>query len=127
MVLDNKGELEDVQEVMSAACDYVASGEIAVATRSVELNGVAVDEGQIIGVTNGNLCAAGNTINEVLDKILKSMDIEERELLSVYYGQDVSESEAEELVAGIQELYPDVEIELLYGGQGIYQYILGAE
>jgi DAK2 domain fusion protein YloV len=127
LALDSGGTLEDAQEAMTDACDYVASGEIAVATRSVDLDGVAVDEGQIIGVADGQLCAAGNTIDEVLAKILEGMDMEERELLSIYYGQDVTEPEAEEVVSNIQSLYPDVEVELLFGGQGIYQYILGAE
>ncbi len=127
LALDSEGTLQDAQEAMTVACDYVASGEIAVATRSVNLDGVSVDEGQIIGVANGRLCAAGNTIYEVLAKILKGMDMEDRELLSIYYGQDVTESEAEEVVSNIQSLYPDVEIELLFGGQAIYQYILGAE
>ncbi len=127
LALDSGGTLEDAQEAMTDACDYVASGEIAVATRSVELDGVAVDEGQMIGVADGQLCAAGDTTYEVLVKILKGMDMEDRELLSVYYGQDVTEIEAEEVVSSIQSLYPDVEVELLFGGQGIYQYILGAE
>jgi DAK2 domain fusion protein YloV len=127
LALDSGATLEEAQQSMTEACNYVASGEIAIATRSVELDGVAVDEGQIIGVADGQLCAAGNTIDEVLAKILEEMEMEERELLSIYYGQDVAEEDAIEVASNIQSLFPDVEVELLFGGQGIYQYILGAE
>ncbi len=119
--------LEEAATEMEAACQYVASGEIAVATRSVVLDGVAVEEGQIIGVVDGRLCASGPDVQEVLQMILANMTMDDRELVSIYYGQDVSPSDAEKVAHRIQTLYPDLETEVLRGGQAIYQYILGAE
>ena len=121
------GDLEQSREAMAAACQEIASGEITIATRSVTLDGVTVQEGEFIGLADGRLCTAGNEMGQVLADTLRAMEVEDRELLSVYYGEDVSHEEAEHIVEEIEELYPDVEIELLAGGQPHYMYILGAE
>jgi DAK2 domain fusion protein YloV len=127
LALDSSSELALAAERMNEACSQVASGEIAVATRSVELDGVAVEEGQIIGVVDGRLRAAGPDIGQVLDAVLAEIEMDERELVSIYYGADVTEAEAEQVAGTITDLYPDVEVEVLSGGQSIYQYIIGAE
>lgn len=119
--------LEDAVEVMQVASEQVASGEIAVATRVADLDGVKVQEGEIIGVVDGRLCVAGTDLDEVLGKLLEEMNASNHELISVYYGQDVSEQEASDMASRIEAIYPDLEVELLDGGQPIYQYILGAE
>lgn len=125
--LDRDSELSKAAETMAIASQHVASGDIAVATRSVVLDGVAVEEGQIIGVADGRLCVANTDIDGVLEKVLEEMEMADRELVSLYYGQDVDQAEAQMVADKVQELYPEVEIELLAGGQSIYQYILGAE
>jgi DAK2 domain fusion protein YloV len=125
--LDRNSELSTAAEVMADASQHVASGDIAVATRSVVLDGVAVEEGQIIGMADGRLCVANADIDGVLEKVLEEMKIADRELVSLYYGQEVDEAEAQVVAGKVQDLYPEVEIELLAGGQSIYQYILGAE
>jgi DAK2 domain fusion protein YloV len=127
LALDRNSELSEAADKMSEACGQVASGEIAVATRSVELDGVTVEEGQIIGVVDGRLRAAGSNIDEVLKTVLVEIEIEDRELVSIYYGQDVTESDAEQIADKLRDLYPDVEVEVLAGGQAIYRYIIGAE
>jgi uncharacterized protein len=116
-----------VENLMNKASEQVASGEVTVATRSVELDGVSVEVGQMIGVAEGRLCAAGPTVDSVLSPVLEAMDVANRELVSIYYGQDVELSEAEAVAAKVQALHPDVEIELLAGGQAIYHFILGSE
>ena len=121
------GDLEQVSQAMDAASSSVCTGEITVATRTVTLNDVQVETGQLIGIADGQLCASGRDIPTVLAATLASMGIEEREILSVYYGQQVTEAEANDTVAQIATLYPDLEIELLPGGQPHYFYILGAE
>jgi hypothetical protein len=124
----NRGEvLEDLVEVMQAASEQVASGEIAVATRAADLDGVKVQEGEIIGVVDGRLCVASVDPDRVLGTLLEEMDTINHELITVYYGQNVSEQEASQMASQIETIYPDIEVELLYGGQPIYQYILGAE
>jgi hypothetical protein len=127
LALDQSCELALATEKMNDACAQVASGEIAVATRSVELDGVAVEEGEIIGVVDGRVRASGPDVDQVLRAMLDEIQMDERELVSIYYGVDVSEADAEELASKIADLYPDVEVEVLAGGQAIYQYIIGAE
>lgn len=113
--------------LMESACEDVASGEITRATRSVTLDGIDVNEGEIIGLANGKLCSADPDLLKVLNQTLETMALDERELLSIYYGQEVSEPEAKEIAAEVGSLYPDIEVELLCGGQPHYLYILGAE
>jgi hypothetical protein len=125
--LDPAGELEQVRQAMDAASREIVSGEITVATRSVRLDGVDVTEGQYIGLVDGRLCVADAALQAVLDKTLRQMEIADRELLSLYYGKDVSVNEAEKMAATISASYPDLEVELLPGGQPHYLYILGAE
>jgi dihydroxyacetone kinase-like predicted kinase len=112
---------------MESAARGVASGEITRATRSVTLDGIDVNEGEFIGLANGRLCSADTGLLAVLAQTLETMELDGRELLSVYYGQEISETEAKTIVAEIETLYPDIEVELLCGGQPHYLYILGAE
>jgi DAK2 domain fusion protein YloV len=127
LALDKNAGLDESIAAMTDAYSDVTSGQIAVATRSAKMNGVSVAEGDIIGVAEGRLCAAHASIGETLRHVLNEMALDERELLSIIYGQEVSEAEAEEIAAQVEALYPHLEVELLSGGQAIYQYILGAE
>ena len=127
MALNPDGELEGTAAAMQESLAYVATGEITRATRSVELDGVAVQAGEIIGLVDGRLCASGKDIEDSIVQVLAGMEMEERELVSLYFGQDVTQDEATAVAEQIQNQYPDVEVELLPGGQPHYFYILGAE
>lgn len=121
------GELEEVAAAMQDSSRTVTTGQITVATRTVTLDGVDVAEGNMIGLTDSTLCASGPDIHSVLYPTLAKMDLSDREILTVYYGADVTDREAQQMADQIQEQYPDIEIELIYGGQPYYHYILGAE
>ena len=124
---DPKGNLGDVVDAMRLAKDNVVTGEITTATRSVELNGVDVAEGQIIGLVDGALSVAGDNVSEVLRGILDQMCSVECELITLYYGNGVRESDARRVTDELKQLYPEREFELVYGGQAHYHYILSAE
>jgi dihydroxyacetone kinase-like predicted kinase len=87
----------------------------------------AVTEGQFIGLVDGRSRACESDMTAVLSQVLEQMEMEEREIVTLYYGQDVSKVEAEGVKEQIEELYPDVEVEVIDGGQAHYYYILGAE
>ncbi len=125
--LDPDGDFADVVASMEEALTQVATGEITRATRTVVLNGVDVKEGQIIGVVDGQLCASGVEMSEVVSQVLDKLEMDEREIVTIYYGKDATEAEAESVQEQIESLYPDVEVELLAGGQSHYYFILGAE
>jgi len=127
LALNFQADLQTNAEFMHAAADDVESGEITTATRSVELDGVKVEAGEVIGIVNERLVAAGPTVEQVLWTMLEQMALEEREILTLYYGDGVKAEQVDRLAAQIAERYPDQEIELVDGGQPYYHYILSVE
>jgi dihydroxyacetone kinase-like predicted kinase len=127
LALNPDSELDDVADTMQELMEDVATGEITTATRTVQLDGVDVAAGEFIGIANGKLCSSGHDMHDVLIDTLRAMEIEEREILTIYYGQDVVQADAEALALEIESEHPDLEIEIQNGGQAHYYYILGAE
>ncbi len=127
LALEPDGDLDAVVEAMEAAASEVSAGEITTATRQVEFKGVAVQEGDILGLADGNIWCAGPQVEPVVKETLEGMGTAERELLTLYYGVDTTAQEAGEMADKIQEWYPHLEIEVIHGGQPHYFYILGAE
>ena len=127
LCLDPDGDLAETVEEMKTAVSEVATGEITRAVRSVTLDGVEVNEGEYIGLVNGRLSASGEDMSTVFAQMLSAMEMEDREILTLYYGNDVTPQDAQAVATEINELYEDVEIELMPGGQPHYFYILGAE
>ena len=114
-------------ETMERALGLVKTGEITTATRTVELDGVNVQEGSIIALADGRLCSSGLDETAVLDELLQRMEIEECGIVTLYYGADVSIERAANTAEHIRARYPDVEVEVVEGGQAHYYYIIGAE
>jgi DAK2 domain fusion protein YloV len=124
---DPQGDFQSVADTMREAKDDIVTGEVTVATRSVELNGVDVAKGQVIGLLDGTLTTAGDNLHAVVQNLLEQMRVAERELVTLYYGDGIQEEDAEELRQSLADLYPSQEFELVYGGQPHYRYILSAE
>ncbi len=114
-------------EKMERSLRSVRTGEITRATRTVELNGVDVKEGSIIGLVDGSLQSSGPDEDSVLRDMLVHMAIDGCEIVTVYYGADVKIEQAAETAERIRRAYPNVEVEVVEGGQAHYYYILGAE
>src|SRR5262249_25323754 len=111
----------------SAARTSVVTGEVTTATRSVELDGVSVQAGDLIGLIDGTLAISGVELQSVIRDVLERMDVSQRELVTLYYGADVSAAEAQALTDSLRALYPAQEFEVFEGGQAYYYYILSAE
>ena len=114
-------------ETMARALRSVRTGEITRATRTIELNGVDVKEGAIIGLVDGSLQSSGPDEDSVLRDVLGHMAIDGCDIVTVYYGADVKLEQAAETAHRIRHAYPNVEVEVVEGGQAHYYYILGAE
>ncbi len=127
LALDPDGDLNATAENMYEAAQQISTGEITRATRSVTLDGVEVNEGEIIGLVDGRLSASGIELDNVLVQVLENMEVEGLEIISVYRGEDVTAQEADKVGSLIESLYPELEVELLPGEQAHYFYILGAE
>lgn len=121
------GELASVSEKMTKALGEVKTGEITVATRTVEIDGVNVKEGEVIALLDGKLVASTKSIEEGVMAFLKKANAEEHELITLYYGESVDQSEANRIVDVVRESYPSQEIELQDGGQPHYQFIISVE
>lgn len=124
---DPDGDLDEVAAAMEAAMADVATGEITRATRTVEIDGVRVREGQYIGLLDGKLLLGGDTLEEVLLNLLAEADIEERELVTMFYGGELTKAQANRLADAVRERFPHLEVELQEGGQPHYALILSIE
>jgi dihydroxyacetone kinase-like predicted kinase len=125
--LDPDGKMERVVKEMNEAIKEVETGEVTVATRSVELNGVSVKEGEVIALHNGKLVMSAPTLQEALLGLLEKAGTEERERITLFYGSNISRSEVNQMVDAIRKQYPGHEMELHEGGQPHYQFILSIE
>jgi len=127
MHLNPDGEVEAVAAKMTRALDDVTSGEITIATRSVEIDGVAVEKGQVIALMNGALVLSAASVEQACMNLLENADAASHELITLFYGEDLSPTEANRIVDLIRSTYPSQEIELQYGGQPHYQLIISVE
>jgi uncharacterized protein len=127
LAFNYQADLENNVRVMQGALDEVQTGEVTQAVRSVTLDGIDVQEGQIIGLLNGRLVLAGSQIDDVVIELIEKMSEEDLEIVTLYYGEGVTQGEAEALAGRIAERYPDYEIEAIDGGQPHYPYILSGE
>jgi hypothetical protein len=127
LAFNDQRSLEANAQAMEAATHHVLTGEITTATRAIEYNEVKVEEGHIIGLLNDELTAANDTIEETLFTLLDQMDAEDLEIVTLYYGNGVTPAEAETNGAAIHDKYPNLEVEIVEGGQPHYYYIISAE
>ncbi len=114
-------------EAMTEAIKNVQTAEITTAVRTVQIGSVRVREGDYIGLINGNLTVAGPGKERVIRDTLGRMDIAQYEILTIYYGEDVTRQEADETAKRIKAQYSHLEIEVMNGGQPYYAYILSVE
>lgn len=127
MRLVPQGDFDTVVAEMTNALMDVETGEITTATRSVEIDGVAVEQGQLIGLHNGKLVLAASTLEDACLRLLDKAHAAERELITLFYGADLPQLEVEHISDTIQEAYPKQEIEIQAGGQPHYHFIISIE
>ncbi len=112
---------------MLHAIDNVTSGQVTYAVRDTKVDGFSLTQGDIIGLDNKKILAHGKDVATVTAKLIDKLRDSSHSLINLYYGADVTEEQATELQGKIQEAYPDLDVELFYGGQAIYFYIVSLE
>lgn len=127
MALDAEKSTEENTKRLEKAIGNVKSGLITYAVRNSNYDGINIEEGNILGMVEGKISGVGKDILEVANKVFEAMIDEESSLISMYYGNDVTEEEAQKLAEEIGESYNNCEIELHFGGQPLYYYILSVE
>ncbi|MDO5349176.1 MAG: DAK2 domain-containing protein [Lachnospiraceae bacterium] len=118
---------EENLENMKAEMARIKTGQITYAVRTTNIDGMDITEGDIMAIGDHGMLAVDKSIPEAALKALEAMIDEESELVTIYYGADVSEEDGESLLALAGERFPDVEIELQNGGQPVYYYMISVE
>ena len=118
---------EENTQTMTEEMGNVRTAQITYAVRTTNIDGIDIEEGDIMALGDHGILAVGKSVDGVALEAMKEMLDDESELVTIYYGADVSEHEAKVLEEQAQEQYPDKEIELQYGGQPIYYYLISAE
>jgi DAK2 domain fusion protein YloV len=121
------GSLEENEESMREAITEVHTGEITISTRSVEIEGVQVEKGQVIALYDGKLVSSAATIEGALEELFQKADLEDIERITLFYGEGINQQQVNKLGDQIREEYPDKEIEIHEGGQPHYQLIIAFE
>ena len=124
---DPTASAEENEENMKEALSVVKTGQITYAVRDTHIDDKEIKEGNIMGIGDDSILAVGDDIAEITKETIDLMTDEESELISVYYGEDISEEDANELGTELQEKYPDCEVEVYAGGQPIYYYVVSVE
>lgn len=123
---------EDNLETMMGEMNKVSTGQVTYAVRDTNIDGKEIKQGDFMGIGDDGILAVGTdvadiTVNMIAEMMLGNSNNEEYELISIYYGEEITEEAAETLRNRVAKQHPDCDIELQYGGQPIYYYIVSAE
>lgn len=118
---------EENEEVMLEEIKNVKTGQVTYAVRDTHIDDKEIHKDDIMGIGDSGIVAVGTDIADTTKEMLEILVDEDSELISIYYGEDVSEEDAEKLTAEIEEKYPDVDVDTHFGGQPIYYYVLAVE
>ncbi|HSR32274.1 MAG TPA: DAK2 domain-containing protein [Anaerolineae bacterium] len=127
LALNYQADLATNARIMAEAAETIETAEVTTAVRSVKINGISVLKGQVIGLVNGKLKVKGSSPADVVMEALAIMNIEDYEIITIYYGDSIATDEAQQLADNIINQYPDQEVEVVDGGQPHYHYIVSAE
>ena len=119
--------VEENKANMIHAIDNVKAGQVTHAVRTTNVNGFSIHEGDIIGLDDKKILAKGQAVDETVLKLLDKLKDESHEVITLYYGEGVDESEASALAEKVQEAFPDCDVDFHYGGQPVYYYLLSLE
>ena len=115
------------EEAMLEAIQNVKTGQVTYAVRDTHVDDKEIHEGDIMGIGDKGILAVGTEVEETAKEMLALLVDEDSELISLYYGEEVSEEDAQKFTAEVEELYPDVDVDAHFGGQPIYYYVLAVE
>lgn len=118
---------EENEEVMLEEIKNVKTGQVTYAVRDTHIDDKEIHKDDIMGIGDSGIIAVGTDIAATTKEMLERLVDEDSELISIYYGADVSEEDAEKLTAEIEEKYPSVDVDTHFGGQPIYYYVLAVE
>ena len=119
--------VEGNEEALMESLGLVKSGQVTFAVRDTVMNDVEVKEGNIIGIAESKLLSAGEKVDEITTDLVEKLVDEDTAIITLFYGEDVSEEAANELRDSLEEKFEDIDVELYYGGQPLYYYLISVE
>lgn len=119
--------VEENADTMIQEITHVSTGQVTYAVRDTSIDGKDIKQGDFMGIGDSGILSVGTAISDVAMDMIDEMMSDEMELISIYYGSEITEEDAENLRARMENQYPSCDIELQYGGQPIYYYIVSAE
>lgn len=122
-----EASLEENREEMTAAAEQVKTGQITFAVRDTVFEDKEIKEGDIIGIHNGRIETVGQSVHDIAVDLVGHVVEEGDSLITIYYGQDTTEEDAQALGAEVAALFSDLDVEVQYGGQPLYYYLISAE
>jgi len=127
VTFDADADVSENESNMMEALSSVKSGQVTYAVRDTVINDVEVKEGNIIGIAEGKLLSAGNNVDEITTDLIGKLVDEDSAIITLFYGEDTSKEEAEALRDSLEEKFEDIDVELHYGGQPLYYYLISVE
>lgn len=118
---------EENEAAMTEAVQQIRSGQVTYAVRDTSIDGKEIKQGNIMGLSDKTIEVVGSDVKETTLHLIDALKDEETELITLYYGAESSEEEAQEIAAAICEKYEEIEVEVEYGGQPIYYYFISVE
>lgn len=118
---------EENKERIEEALDEIVSAEVTFAVKDTGINGQTIKKGDIMGICGKKILSCGQDIHQVTKDLVTDLVSEDHSLISLYYGEDVKEEDAISLQEDLEDSYPDLDIEILYGGQPLYYYLVSLE
>ena len=122
-----EADVDSNLEAMKEGIKNVKTGQVTYAVRDTHIDDKEIHEGDIMGIGDQGILSVGQSVEETAKDMLAQMVDDDSELISLYYGQDILAEDAEKFAAAIEEIYPDVDIDLHSGGQPIYYYVISVE
>lgn len=127
VTFDGDADVTENEANMMEVLSSVKSGQVTYAVRDTVINDVEVREGNIIGIAEGKLLAAGDKVDEITTNLVEKLVDEDSAIITLFYGEDTSEEDAEALRDSLEEKFEDIDVELHYGGQPLYYYLISVE
>ncbi len=122
-----EGSLEENVQRMNKAIAQVKTGQITNAVRTTKMNGSSIKKGDVIGIADGQIVANSSNLEQVVMDMMGKLTDEDSEIVTIYYGEDVQETEANKLLDLVKKDFPGFDAELVFGGQPVYQYLIAVE
>lgn len=119
--------VEENEQALMESLTMVKSGQVTFAVRDTVMNDVEVKEGNIIGIAESKLMDAGDRVDEITTSLVEKLVDEDSAIITLFYGEDVTEEDANNLRDELEEKFEDLDIELYYGGQPLYYYLISVE